>query len=328
MAKEARLEILKGNDAGAQFKITGSIVRLGRSADSDIIITDASASRNHAELTKVNDSFVIKDLNSSNGVFVNGNKIKEHYLVSGDMFSIGNHEYRYVEKEPVTSGQHQTVNLKNSDGGTIPGISISSREVNVPVSSTSGKGLKNKRVILYGSIFLILVILFVLAPSGKEASKDNNNNAAGNSNAVIDQNKNGEMDPEGSEEEKIRKKIPDDEKELFDQASEHYFDGQREFRMQNYSRALEEFRKAVSFYPQHARARAAAGQTAKKIEEESQLHLSIGKKMYSQKRYEDALRQFDDVLNLNFRQPDSALFKEAEKWKSMTEKRKGEVFEQ
>jgi len=327
MAKEARIEILKGNDAGAQFRITGATVRLGRSADSDIVITDSSASRNHAELSKANESFVIKDLNSSNGVFVNGKKIKEHYLVSGDVFSIGNHEYKYVEKETVTvSKDYQVTNLKNSDGGTIPGISISSKEVNVPVSSASGKGLKNKRVLLYGSILVALILFFALAPSGKK--NPNNNNTQDNAVTSIDQNKNGEMPSDESGAELIRKKIPDDEKELFDRANEHYFNGQREFRLQNYSRALEEFRKAVSFYPQHTRARTAAGQTAKKIEEESQRHLSIGKKMYSQKRYEDALRHFDDVLNLYFRQSDSALFKEAEKWKILTEKRQGEVFEQ
>jgi len=327
MAREARIEILKGNDAGAQFKITGSTVRLGRSADSDIVVTDASVSRNHAELIRVNESFVIKDLNSSNGVFVNGKKIKEHYLASGDVFSIGNHEYRYIEKESILPRENQASSIRSSDGGTIPGISSSSMNVNVPVSSASGQGLKNKRVILYGSIFLILLLLFVMAPSGNKNS-NNNNNAQDNSVTAVDQNKAGDMPSDESEEQKIRKKIPDDEKELFDRASEHYFDGQREFRLQNYSRALEEFRKAVSFYPQHTRARTAAGQTAKKIEEESQRCMSIGKKMYSQKRYEDALRQFDDVLNLNFRQPDSILFKEAEKWKKLTEERKKEVFEQ
>ena len=327
MAKEARIEILKGNDAGAQFRITGSKVLLGRSTDSDIVITDASASRNHAELNKVNESFIIKDLNSSNGVFVNGKKIKEHYLSSGDVFSIGNHEYRYVEKETVRTDDPKTSRLKSSDGGTIPGISISSMDVNVPTSSASGKGLKNRRVIIYGSIAVILILLFVVAPK-KDVTSNNNNNTQENSVATVDQNNNGDVSSGESEDEKIRKKIPDDEKELFDRASEHYFDGQREFRLYNYSRALEEFRKAVSFYPQHARARTAAAQTAKKIEEESQRHLSIGKKMYSQKRYEDAMRQFDDVINLNFRQPDSVLFKEAEKWKGLTEKRIGEVFEQ
>lgn len=325
MAKEARIEILKGNDAGAQFRVTGNVVRLGRSADSDIVVTDASVSRNHAELNKVNESFVIKDLNSSNGVFVNGKKIKEHYLISGDVFTIGNHEYRYVEKEVVAPATYQASNLRNSDGGTIPGISVPSREVNVPVSSASGKGLKNKRVVIYGSVLLVVILFFILSPSGKKAADNNNNTQLA---ASANQNVNGDMPPEESEEAKIRKKIPDDEKELFDRASEHYFDGQREYRLQNYSRALEEFRKAVSFYPQHTRARTAAGQTAKKIEEESQRHLSIGKKMFSQKRYEDALRHFDDVLNLNYRQADSALFKEAEKWKKLTEKRKGEVFEQ
>ena len=56
--------------------------------------------------------------------------------------------------------------------------------------------------------------------------------------------------------------------------------------------------------------------------------MDMGKKMFPQKRYDDSIRYFMDVMNLNARQADSDIFKEAEKWKSMAEKRKGEVFEQ
>jgi pSer/pThr/pTyr-binding forkhead associated (FHA) protein len=325
MAKEARIEILKGNDAGAQFRIKGESVRFGRSADSDIVVTDSSASRNHAELVRVNNSFVIKDLNSSNGVFVNGKKIKEHYLASGDVFSIGTHEYMYVEKEATEERMSAPPPSRNREG-TIPGISSSSMDVNIPSSSTGGGGLKNKRLVLYGGVLLVIVIFIIMLSSKEETKKDESTEAQ---TAAIAQNQNKPDDMSSDDQDtKFRKKIPDDERELFDQANEHYFEGQREFRLQNYSRALEEFRKSVSFYPGHTRARTAAGQTAKKIEEESQKYLAIGKKMYTQKRYEDALRNFNEVLNLNNRQPDSSLFKEAEKWKSMTEKRQGEVFEQ
>ena len=325
MAREARIEILKGNDAGAQFRIKGSSVRFGRSADSDIVVTDSSASRNHAELVRVNDSFVIKDLNSSNGVFVNGKKIKEHYLASGDIFSIGNHEYMYMEKESTEARMSEPTPSRNPEG-TVPGISSSSMEVNIPTSSAGGRGLKNKRLVLYGAVLAILVIFIIFISQTGGPKKDA---AAGLAPAATGQNQNNADDMSfGDDDTKFRKKIPDDERELFDQANAHYFEGQREFRLQNYSRALEEFRKAVSFYPGHTRARTSAGQTTKKIEEESQKYLAIGKKMYSQKRYEDALRNFNEVLNLNNRQPDSSLFKEAEKWKNMAEKRKGEVFEQ
>jgi len=327
MAKESRIEILKGNDAGAQFRVTGSKVRFGRSADSDIVVTDNAASRNHAELVKVNDSFVIRDMNSSNGISVNGKKVKEHYLSAGDVFSIGTHEYRYIEKDITGPSAVEQARARNPEG-TIAGLSASSMDINVPTSSASGGGLfKNKRVLVILGVIGVLFLIIVLLPSGKEEPKkagDSAQQASANGN---DQNKTGDVPSGESDDEKFRRKIPDDERELFDQANEHYFEGQRELRLQNYSRALEEFRKSVAFYPQHLRARTAAEQTLKLIEEESKSNLAIGKKMYSQKRYEDALRHFNEVINLNNRQPDSALFKESEKWKNMTEKRKGEVFE-
>ena len=324
MAKEARIEILKGNDAGAQFRVTGARVRFGRAADSDIVVTDSSASRNHAELVKANESFVIKDLNSSNGVFVNGKKIKEHYLVSGDIFSIGNHEYRYVERDAVQINTNETYSMRNQEGGTIPGISSSSLGVNVPVSS-SGGGSKKKRLIIYGAVIAIVFGILFLLPGEDKTKKE----AVNPDGTVVskDPSKTDEFMSE-DEDQKFKRKIPDEDRELFDRANESYFQGQREFRLRNYSRALEEFRKAVSFYPQHVRARTAAGQTMKKIEEESQRYLAIGKKLYAQKRYDDAIRNFNEVINLNVRQPDSTFFKESDKWKTLAEKRKGEVFEQ
>jgi len=327
MTKEARIEILKGNEAGAQFRVTGSKVRFGRSSESDIIVTDNSASRNHAELVKVNDSFIIRDMNSSNGIFVNGKKVKEHYLSSGDVFSIGDHEYRYIEKESAGPSASEQARARVSEG-TIAGLSSSSMDVNVPTSSASGGGLlKNKRILVILAVIGVLFLVFILLPTNKAEPKKDNNNGQQTSAVGNDSSKMGDIPSDESEDEKFRRKIPDDERELFDQANGHYFEGQREMRLQNYSRALEEFRKAVAFYPQHLRARTAAGQTLKLIEDESRNNLSIGKKMYSQKRYEDALRHFNEVLNLNNRQPDSVLYKEAEKWKNMTEKRKGEVFE-
>ncbi len=324
MAKEARIEILKGNDAGAQFRIKGSSVRFGRSADNDIVVTDSSASRNHAELIRVNDSFVIKDLNSSNGILVNGKKVKEHYLVSGDVFSIGNHEYMYAEKDVEELRLNEPSQSKSPER-TIPGISSSSMDFNIPSSTTGAKGIKNKRFVIYGGVLLLLVIFILMLPSQEKSKEGSDKDQAVNTSG---QNQNNNNDMFSDEEDaRFRKKIPDDERELFDQANARYFEGQREFRLQNYSRALEEFRKAVAFYPGHTRAKTAAGQTNKKIEEESQKYLSIGKKMFAQKRYEDALRNFNEVLNLNNRQADSNLFKEAEKWKNMTEKRRGEVFE-
>jgi len=325
MAKEARIEILKGNDSGAQFKVTGVKVLFGRSSESDIVITDPSASRTHAELLKIGDKFLLKDLRSSNGVFLNGKKISESILVPGDMFTIGNHAYRYIEVEAEPSPQPEVMQPRME--GTIPGISMSSSGTGVNVPSLSSGGTANKkRFIIYGIVLGVLLIFFIiLFSTGDSPSKDAEQTNANSNNANVNANQNAAN--ENEEEVVYKRKIPDDEKELFDKANEYFFEGDREVRLKNYSRALEDFRKALAFYPQHAKAKIAANTTFEKIKEESLVQMNLGKRMFSQKRYDDAIRHFMEVMNLNVRQPDSELFKEAEKWENMSEKRKGETSE-
>ncbi|MCX6113130.1 MAG: FHA domain-containing protein [Proteobacteria bacterium] len=324
MSKESRLEILKGNDAGAQFRISGARVLFGRASDCDVVITDSSVSRNHAELIKAEGGYLVKDLKSSNGVFVNGKKIQEQYLVSGDVFTMGNHAYRYIEVESVAMYTPQS-----GIDGTVPGISVSSSgEIVVPGHTSSG-GANKKRLLFYGGVgFIIFIILLVLVMgSGEDKNKKNAESQKTNSQepAVNPETAVSDMEKAEPQEPTYATKIPDDMKEFFDRANEYYFEGKRELRMENYARALESFKKAVTFYPNHAKAAFYIKKLNEMIKEESEKQMRIGKKMMSQYRYDDAIRGFNEVMNLNARDPSSQLFKEAEKLKGISEKRKGMV---
>ena len=67
------------------------VVKIGRAHDNDIVISDSSVSRYHLEIIKTNDGiFIIKDLDSRNGTYVNGRKIKESELKDTDIIRIGN----------------------------------------------------------------------------------------------------------------------------------------------------------------------------------------------------------------------------------------------
>jgi len=84
------LYILQGSDKGRTFKFNESPTFIGRDSQ-DIPITDNTVSRRHAELTKKNDSFwVISDLNSANGTYVNGVKLSSPLeLKQGDQIRCG-----------------------------------------------------------------------------------------------------------------------------------------------------------------------------------------------------------------------------------------------
>ena len=63
---------------------------IGRDATNQIVLNDEKVSRRHAQLTvQDNGQVMIKDLGSVNGTFVNGNRITESYLNSGDVVKCG-----------------------------------------------------------------------------------------------------------------------------------------------------------------------------------------------------------------------------------------------
>ena len=75
--------------------LTGSKLTVGRGRSNDIVLGDASVSREHAELVASGAGWKLRDLNSTNGVSVNGTKVREHVLAGGDLVSFGNVELRF-----------------------------------------------------------------------------------------------------------------------------------------------------------------------------------------------------------------------------------------
>jgi Inner membrane component of T3SS, cytoplasmic domain len=84
-----QLEILEGAEAGAQLPVTGSIV-LGRADDADLTLADAGVSRTHARVSAGAEGATIEDLGSSNGTFVNGERVEgARPLSDGDQIQLG-----------------------------------------------------------------------------------------------------------------------------------------------------------------------------------------------------------------------------------------------
>jgi len=68
----SKLFIMNGPDKGKSFNFSGNTAYVGRLPDNDIQIRDKTISRKHLRIQRNGDKFVIKDLNSKNGTFVNG----------------------------------------------------------------------------------------------------------------------------------------------------------------------------------------------------------------------------------------------------------------
>jgi pSer/pThr/pTyr-binding forkhead associated (FHA) protein len=94
-----RLVVLSSNFAGKEFELSRPQMIIGRTDENDIVINHRSISRNHAKLVREPDSgrYTISDLQSSNGVRVNGQDYGKVELRRGDVVDLGHVRLRFVE---------------------------------------------------------------------------------------------------------------------------------------------------------------------------------------------------------------------------------------
>lgn len=98
------------------FNIVQKNISIGRGKDNDIVLADQRASRQHAQINKKNDLYVISDLGSANGILVNEIKINTATLRHNDQIKIGNSLLIFLEKEEKTKiFQKDLVVSKESD---------------------------------------------------------------------------------------------------------------------------------------------------------------------------------------------------------------------
>lgn len=103
-----RLEVVRGS--GGPYLLSDDEATIGRGDDAKITLRDPSSSRKHAAVVKTGKGWVLRDLDSANGTYVNGAAIKEMVLSDGDILLIGNTELRFVDptsaalevQQPVT----------------------------------------------------------------------------------------------------------------------------------------------------------------------------------------------------------------------------------
>ena len=71
------------------YRLDGPAIVLGRSRQCDVVINDPNVSRRHAEVRREADGYVVVDLESTNGILVNGRGVKRVALADGDRLQLG-----------------------------------------------------------------------------------------------------------------------------------------------------------------------------------------------------------------------------------------------
>jgi uncharacterized coiled-coil protein SlyX len=84
-------------DAPKRFVLTKRTLTVGRSPQCDLQIMTHFVSREHARISLIDNTAVIEDLGSRNGVFVNAVKVNRQRLQQGDLITIGETQFRFIE---------------------------------------------------------------------------------------------------------------------------------------------------------------------------------------------------------------------------------------
>jgi type II secretory pathway predicted ATPase ExeA len=85
------------------FLVPGRLI-IGRTADNDLQVDSRFVSRHHAQVVTNYGGSVIEDLNSTNGIFVRGKRVRRHRLAEGDMVQIGHHTLTYSRADAAATG--------------------------------------------------------------------------------------------------------------------------------------------------------------------------------------------------------------------------------
>ena len=90
------LVVKRGPNAGSKFALDKAITKAGRHPESDIFLDDITVSRRHAEIAQKGQGYVVRDVGSLNGTYVNRQRIEEDApLQNGDEVQIGKFKLVY-----------------------------------------------------------------------------------------------------------------------------------------------------------------------------------------------------------------------------------------
>jgi signal transduction histidine kinase len=129
-----RLLVIKGADEGKQFDLAEAHVTVGRDAANGVRLHDTEVSRRHAEFREVEGGYVVVDIGSANGTFVNSQKVQEALLQAGDQVVFGQTTLVY------STGRGQAAEEKSDLAEKISMITRQDLELSSAIIKTIGEG--------------------------------------------------------------------------------------------------------------------------------------------------------------------------------------------
>lgn len=104
-AGSALLIVRRGPTVGARFLLDTDVTVAGRHPDADIFLDDVTVSRRHAEIVREGSVFSVRDLDSLNGTYIDGERTSGGALVDGSELQIGKYRMTfYPSRHDLSAG--------------------------------------------------------------------------------------------------------------------------------------------------------------------------------------------------------------------------------
>ncbi len=123
-----RIEVRHQGEIIGEYQFEAGRVIAGRASDNEIFVKSKFVSRHHAQLISDEDGCTVEDLNSTNGIFINDERIKRRKLSDGDVVSMGLHELVYTDLRQGSTDDSDNLPLLDEE---FDGISDAGNEASV-----------------------------------------------------------------------------------------------------------------------------------------------------------------------------------------------------
>ena len=110
-----RIEVRENGEPIATHDYPAGRIIVGRSPDNEIYIRSKFVSRHHAQFTTDESGCTVEDLNSTNGIFVQEQRLKKYRLQDGDIVSLGMHELVYTDLRSSEDGSNADENADEDE---------------------------------------------------------------------------------------------------------------------------------------------------------------------------------------------------------------------
>jgi transcriptional regulator with GAF, ATPase, and Fis domain len=97
--RRCKLVVLRGPERGTEHVISSDVIRVGKAVENDLVVTDDTVSRVHFEIVRDAKGYLLRDLRSTNGTFLDGAEIKEAYIRAGSIIAAGAAEIKFTPFE-------------------------------------------------------------------------------------------------------------------------------------------------------------------------------------------------------------------------------------